>query len=187
MSAETLEIPTLKQRYHEQIIPALKTRLGIDNIMRIPTLEKIVINMGVGGATQNKKLLDEAVYTLTQISGQKPVITKARKAISNFKLRKGMPIGCKVTLRRYQMWEFLDRLIAVTIPRIRDFRGLPRKSFDGQGNYTFGIPEQIVFLEVDRDKISQITGMDITMCTSADSDEEARALLEELGMPFRKT
>ncbi len=170
----------------EEVIPALKKRLNVDNIMRIPTVEKVAVNMGVGAAVQNKRLIDEAVYTLTQITGQKPVITTAKKAISNFKLRKGMPIGCKVTLRRERMWEFLDRLIAVTIPRVRDFRGLSRKSFDGKGNYTFGIKEQIVFLEVDRDKVSQITGMDITICTSTSSDDESRALLEELGMPFRK-
>ena len=161
-------------------------RFGYANVMQVPRVEKVVINMGVGAATGDAKLLDEAVACVRDISGQKPVVTRAKKAISNFKLRENMPIGTKVTLRNVRMWEFLDRLIAIAIPRIRDFRGLPRKSFDGQGNYTLGVKEQIVFLEVDRDKVSRITGMDITICTSAKNDEEGLALLEELGMPFRK-
>jgi large subunit ribosomal protein L5 len=161
-------------------------RYGYTNAMQVPKLEKIVLNMGVGGATQDAKMIDEAVACLRDITGQKPVVTRAKKAISNFKLRENMPIGCKVTLRSKRMWEFLDRLISITIPRIRDFRGLPKKSFDGFGNYTLGIKEQIVFLEIDRDKVSKITGMDICICTTAKSNEEGLALLEEMGMPFRK-
>jgi len=154
--------------------------------MQVPRLEKIVLNMGVGDAVADAKLLDEAVMCLRQISGQKPVVTRAKKAISNFKLRAGMPIGCKVTLRNANMYEFFDRLVAVAIPRIRDFRGLSRKSFDGFGNYTFGIKEQIVFLEIDRDKVSKISGLDICICTTAENDEQGLALLQEMGMPFRK-
>jgi large subunit ribosomal protein L5 len=176
----------MQEKYLNEVVPALKERFGLKNVMQVPRLEKVVINMGVGRATQEPKLLDEAVMTLTNISGQKPVVTKARQAISNFKLRAGMPIGCKVTLRRDRMYEFMDRLIAIAIPRIRDFRGLSRKCFDGRGNYTLGIKEQIVFMEIDRDKISRITGMDIVICTSTQSDELALGLLEEIGMPFRK-
>lgn len=179
-------MPRMQEKYLNEVVPALKERFGLKNVMQVPRLEKVVINMGVGRATQEPKLLDEAVMTLTNISGQKPVVTKARQAISNFKLRAGMPIGCKVTLRRDRMYEFMDRLIAIAIPRIRDFRGLSRKCFDGRGNYTLGIKEQIVFMEIDRDKISRITGMDIVICTSTQSDELALGLLEEIGMPFRK-
>jgi len=186
LSTATKETPRMKERYKEDIIPALKEKLEIKNVMQVPRLEKIVLNMGVGKAIQDSKLLDEAVMTLTAISGQKPVITKAKLAISNFKLRKGMSIGAKVTLRSDKMYEFMDRLISIAIPRIRDFRGLSRKSFDGNGNYTLGIKEQIVFLEIDRDKISRISGMDICICTSTNEDDKALALLEELGMPFRK-
>jgi len=186
LSAETNTIPRMQREYRERVVPALQKRLGIDNVMQVPRLEKIVINAGVGRAVQEPKLLDEAVMTLRNISGRKPVVTRARQAISNFKLRKNNAIGCKVTLRRAHMYEFFDRLVSVSIPRIRDFRGLSRKSFDGRGNYSVGIKEQIVFLEVDRDKISRITGMDITMCTNAPRDDWALALLEEMGMPFRR-
>jgi len=176
----------MRSTYQSEIVPALQKRLGLTNTMEIPRLEKIVLNMGVGRAVQDQKLLDEAVMTLRNISGQKPVVTQAKKAISNFKLRKNMNIGCKVTLRGNRMYEFFDRLVSITIPRIRDFRGLSAKSFDGHGNYTMGVKEQIVFLEIDRDKISRITGMDICICTTAKNDEQAFALLEEMGMPFRK-
>ncbi|MFP4416117.1 MAG: 50S ribosomal protein L5 [Chitinispirillaceae bacterium] len=176
----------MMEKYEKEIIPALQKRFSLKNIMQVPKLEKVVINMGVGKAVQEQKLLDEAVMVLRDISGQKPVVTRAKKAISNFKLREGMPIGAKVTLRDQRMYEFMDRLIAIAIPRIRDFRGLPRRSFDGHGNYTLGIKEQIVFMEVDRDKISRIGGMDICICTTAQTDELAIGLLEEMGMPFRK-
>ena len=174
------------EKYSKKVVPALTKRLGYKNRMQVPRLEKIVINMGVGDAVADAKILDEAVLCLREISGQKPVVTKAKKAISNFKLRENMPIGCKVTLRGERMYEFFDRLVGITIPRIRDFKGLSRRSFDGFGNYTLGIKEQIVFLEIDRDKLSRITGMDICICTSAKDNEEALVLLEEMGMPFRK-
>jgi large subunit ribosomal protein L5 len=186
LSDKTKTTPRLRERYAKEIVPALRSRFNLKNVMEVPRLEKVVINMGVGKAVQDSKLLDEAVMVLNVITGQKPVITKAKKAISNFKLRQGNAIGAKVTLRSDRMYEFMDRLIAITIPRIRDFRGLPRKSFDGKGNYSMGVKEQIVFMEVNRDKISRITGMDICICTSAPTDELALGLLEELGMPFRK-
>ncbi len=167
-------------------MPALQKRFNIKNIMQIPRLEKIVLNMGVGRAINEPKLLDEAVMCLTNISGQKPIITKAKNAISNFKIRANMPIGCKVTLRNNRMYEFMDRLVSIAIPRIRDFRGLSRKSFDGFGNYSMGIKENIVFMEIDRDKISKIMGLDICICTSTTDDEMALGLLEEIGMPFKK-
>ncbi|MDG5813733.1 50S ribosomal protein L5 [Chitinispirillales bacterium ANBcel5] len=176
----------MRVKYEKTVVPALKKRFNYSNTMQVPRLEKIVINMGVGNAVQDAKLLDEAVMCLREISGQKPVVTRAKQAISNFKLRENMPIGCKVTLRGERMWEFFDRLVAITIPRIRDFRGLPRKSFDGNGNYTMGVKEQIVFIEINRDKISKITGMDICIGTTASTNDEGMALLEELGMPFRK-
>lgn len=176
----------MQEMYFTTVVPALKTRFGFKNVMQVPRLDKIVLNTGVGKAVQDSKLIDEAVTVMTNISGQKPVVTKAKKAISNFKLRKNLPIGVKVTLRGRRMYEFFDRLVAVTIPRIRDFKGLSRKSFDGQGNYTLGIKEQIVFAEVDRDKITNITGMDICICTTAKTDEQGLGLLEEMGMPFRK-
>jgi large subunit ribosomal protein L5 len=184
MAQKTLS--TMHRKYADEVIPALKERFGFKNVMQVPKMEKIVINMGVGRAVSEPKLLDEAVTVLRNITGQQPVVTRARLAISNFKLRAGVPIGCKVTLRSEQMYEFFDRLVAIAIPRIRDFRGLPRKSFDGRGNYTFGIKEQIVFMEIDRDKISTIAGMDVTICTTAHKDEHCFALLEEMGMPFRK-
>ncbi|HAJ79384.1 MAG TPA: 50S ribosomal protein L5, partial [Fibrobacteres bacterium] len=172
--------------YTEKVVPALKERFGYKNIMQVPRIEKIVINIGMGAANGDAKLLDEAVTWVRDISGQKPVVTRAKKAISNFKLRENAAIGCKTTLRGRKMWEFFDRLISIAIPRIRDFRGLSRKSFDGRGNYTLGIKEQIVFLEIDRDKASRVSGMDISICTSASNNDEGLALLEELGMPFRK-
>jgi large subunit ribosomal protein L5 len=184
--AEPFIAPRLIKRYTEKAVPALKERFGYKNIMQVPRIEKIVINIGMGAATGDAKLLDEAVTWVRDISGQKPVVTRAKKAISNFKLRENAAIGCKTTLRGRKMWEFFDRLISIAIPRIRDFRGLSRKSFDGRGNYTLGIKEQIVFLEIDRDKISRVSGMDITICTSARNNDEGLALLEELGMPFRK-
>jgi len=178
--------PRLRTVYHEKVVPALMKRLEYKNVMQVPRITKISLNMGVGDAMSDAKLLDEAVVCLRDITGQKPVVTKAKKAISNFKLRENAPIGCKVTLRGDRMWEFFDRLVAIAIPRIRDFRGLSRKSFDSQGNYTIGIKEQIVFLEIDRDKVSRVSGMDITICTTAKTNEEGFALLEEMGMPFRK-
>lgn len=178
--------PRMRTHYGDKAVPALMTRFGYKNVMQVPRLQKICLNIGMGAAVADAKLMDEAVACLRDISGQKPVVTRAKKAISNFKLRENAPIGCKVTLRGDRMWEFFDRLVAIAIPRIRDFRGLPRKSFDGQGNYTLGIKEQIVFLEIDRDKVSRISGMDITLCTSAKSNDEGFALLEEMGMPFRK-
>ncbi len=186
MSKETTNIPRLRERYKKAIVPALQKRFAFKNVMQIPRLEKIVLNMGVGRAIQEAKLLDEAVMCLKNISGQQPVITKAKKAISNFKLRADMPVGCKVTLRHNRMYEFMDRLVSITIPRIRDFRGLSRKSFDGHGNYSMGITENIVFMEIDRDKISRIIGLDMCICTTSENDECARGLLEEIGMPFKK-
>ena len=176
----------LKDKYKKETIPALMKHFDFKNVNMVPRLEKISINMGVGIATQNKAILDNAVKDLTQITGRKPIITKAKKSISNFKLRQGMPIGCKVTLRGEIMYEFLNRLTSIVIPRIRDFRGVSAKSFDGRGNYTFGIKEQTVFPEIEYDKIDAIRGMDITIVTTADSDEEGKELLSSLGMPFRK-
>ena len=186
MSTDTKYVPRMLEKYNKQAIPALISRFGYKNKMQVPRIEKIVLNMGVGDAVSDAKLIDEAVMCLREISGQKPVVTKAKKAISNFKLRENMPIGCKVTLRNERMYEFFDRLVSITMPRIRDFKGISRKSFDGFGNYTLGIKEQIVFMEIDRDKVSKITGMDICICTSAGNNEEALALLEAMGMPFRK-
>ncbi len=176
----------LAEKYREEVAPQMMERFQYGNQMRIPKLEKIVLNMGVGRATQNKKLLEGAVNDLTRIAGMKPVVTRARKSISNFKLREGMPIGCMVTLRGERMYEFLDKLIGVAIPRIRDFRGIPSKSFDGRGNYTLGISEQIIFPEIDFDKVDEVRGLDITFVTTAKTDEEGRELLTRMGMPFRK-
>ena len=186
MSPEPQKMPRMREFYISTVVPALKTRFGFKNVMQVPHLDKIVLNTGVGKAIQDSKLIDEAVMVMTAISGQKPVVTKAKKAISNFKLRKNLAIGVKVTLRGRRMYEFFDRLVSITIPRIRDFKGLSRKSFDGHGNYTLGIKEQIVFAEVDRDKITNISGMDICICTTANTDEHGLGLLEEMGMPFRK-
>ena len=182
----TTTAPRLQQKYQNDIRAALKEQLGITNVMQIPKLEKIVINMGVGKATQQPSLLEGAVADLTKISGQKPVITKSRDSIAGFKLREGQSIGCKVTLRGDRMWEFLDRLIAVAIPRIRDFRGLPAHSWDGRGNYTFGLSDQTVFPEIDYDKIDATRGMDITIVTSAPTNEHGKALLDAFGFPFKR-
>jgi large subunit ribosomal protein L5 len=179
--------PRMFMRYREKTVPALMKRLGYTNVMQVPRLKKIVVNMGMGAATADAKIMDEAVACLRDISGQKPIVTRARKAISNFKLRENQAIGTKVTLRGNRMWEFFDRLVSITIPRIRDFRGLSRRSFDRQGNYTVGVKEQTVFLEIDRDKVSRVSGMDITICTTAADSAGGLALLEEMGMPFRKT
>lgn len=178
-------VPRLKKKYHEEVASKLKEQFQYSSVMQVPKLLKICINQGVGDATQDKKLVDTAVQELTMIAGQKAVPTKAKKSISNFKLREAMPIGTRVTLRNERMYEFLDRLIAVALPRVRDFRGISDKSFDGRGNYTIGITEQIIFPEIDLDKINKITGMDITFVTSAQTDAEALALLKELGMPFK--
>nr|BCX00622.1 MAG: 50S ribosomal protein L5 [Bacteroidota bacterium] len=181
-----MEKPRLQQRYEEVVVPALMKRFGYKSIMQVPRLEKIVVNMGVGEAVADRKVLDEAVEQLALITGQRPMITKAKKSISNFKLREGMPIGCKVTLRGARMYEFFDRLVTLALPRVRDFRGVSDRSFDGRGNYSLGIREQIVFPEIDIDKVSRILGMDITFVTTARTDEEAYELLKELGMPFRR-
>ncbi len=178
--------PRLKAKYTEQVKPALKDQLELGNVMQVPAITKIVVNMGVGRATQQPSLLEGAVTDLTAITGQKPIITKARKSIAAFKLREGQAIGCKVTLRGDRMWEFFDRLLAVAIPRIRDFRGLPPRSWDGRGNYTFGLNDQTVFPEIDYDKVDQPRGMDITIVTSADTDEAGRALLDAFGFPFKR-
>jgi large subunit ribosomal protein L5 len=175
----------LKQRYNDEIKAKLQEQLGLDNVMQIPRITKITLNMGVGGASQDKKLLDGAVADMQAIAGQKPVITHARNSIAGFKIREGWPIGCKVTLRGEQMYEFLDRLISITIPRIRDFRGMSPKSFDGRGNYSVGIKEQIVFPEIEFDKIDRIRGLDITVTTTAKTDDEGRALLRAFGFPFK--
>ncbi|MFN8020978.1 MAG: 50S ribosomal protein L5 [Acidimicrobiales bacterium] len=182
----TTEAPRLKQKYDAEVKAALKDQLGLGNVMQVPKLEKIVINMGVGKATQQPSLLEGAVRDLTMISGQKPIITKAGNSIAGFKLREGQSIGCKVTLRGDRMWEFLDRLIAVAIPRIRDFRGLPAHSWDGRGNYTFGLSEQTVFPEIDYDKIDAPRGMDITIVTTATTNEQGKALLDAFGFPFKR-
>jgi large subunit ribosomal protein L5 len=177
--------PRLQGYYEEQVRPRLAQEFGFDNPMRLPRLEKVVVNVGLGEAPKNPKLLDSIVNELTLITGQKPVVTRARKAISNFGLRQGMPIGAMVTLRGARMYEFLDRLINVALPRVRDFRGVPARSFDGRGNYTLGIKEQMIFPEIDYDKVQQVHGMDIVIVTTTDKDPEALALLREMGMPFR--
>jgi large subunit ribosomal protein L5 len=182
----TTERPRLKVRYDSGIRSRLKDELGLANVMMVPRLEKIVINMGVGKATQQASLLEGAVRDLTTISGQKPLVTKAKKSIAGFKLREGNAIGAKVTLRGDRMWEFFDRLISLAIPRIRDFRGLPPRGFDGRGNYTFGVTEQLIFPEIDYDKIDAPRGMDITIVTTARNNEDGRALLDAFGFPFRK-
>jgi large subunit ribosomal protein L5 len=183
---EPRTIPRLKTRYNERIRAQLKDSLGLGNVMEVPRFEKIVINMGVGKATQQQSLIEGAVRDLTIITGQKPLVTKAKKSIAAFKLREGNAIGVKVTLRGDRMWEFLDRLISLAIPRIRDFRGLPANSFDGRGNYTFGVTEQLIFPEIDYDKVDTPRGMDITVVTSARTDDEGRALLAAFGFPFKR-
>ena len=187
-TAETVEIPTprLRTRYKQEIKPALLKDFGYANVMQVPGVVKVVVNMGVGEAAKDSKLIEGAVRDLTAITGQKPVVTKARKSIAQFKLREGMPIGAHVTLRGDRMWEFLDRLVSVALPRIRDFRGLSGKQFDGRGNYTFGLNEQSMFYEIDQDRIDFVRGMDITVVTTATNDDEGRALLRQLGFPFKE-
>ncbi len=178
--------PRLKERYLAEVHAQLHEELGLDNPMRVPRLDKIVVNMGVGDAVADGKLIDGAVADLAVITGQKPRVNRARKSIANFKLRAGVPIGASVTMRGDRMWEFFDRLVAIAIPRIRDFRGLNPKSFDGSGNYSFGVTEQLIFPEVDYDKVGRVRGMDITICTTAEDDEGGRALLGAFGFPFRR-
>jgi len=175
----------LKDRYVKEVIPGMMKEFSYKNVMEVPKVEKVVLNVGLGEAIQNIKLLDAAQKELSIITGQKPVITKAKKSIASFKLRKGVPVGCKVTLRRDRMYEFLDRLISIALPRIRDFKGVSGKSFDGRGNYSLGLKEQFIFPEIDYDKVEMVHGLDITICTTARSDKESKALLRHLGMPFR--
>jgi large subunit ribosomal protein L5 len=185
MSAKTDDYtPRLRKRYREELVPMLKEQLGLANLMQVPTVEKVVINMGVGEAVKDGRLLDAALEDLATITGQKAVVTKARKSIAGFKLREGMAIGAKVTLRGAYMWEFVDRLVSLALPRIRDFRGLSPAAFDGHGNYTLGVTEQLIFPEIDYDKVLKVTGMDITIVTTAETDDEGRALLAALGFPF---
>jgi large subunit ribosomal protein L5 len=183
---QTAERPRLQTRYREQIVPALQEQFAISNIMLVPGLTKVVVNMGVGEAARDSKLIEGAVRDLTLITGQKPQVTKARKSIAQFKLREGMPIGAHVTLRGDRMWEFMDRLLSLALPRIRDFRGLSPRQFDGRGNYTFGLTEQVMFHEIDQDKVDRQRGMDITVVTTATNDDEGRALLKQLGFPFKE-
>jgi len=187
-STPTEEVPTprLKTRYREEILPALQSEFEIKNVMQVPGLVKIVVNMGVGEAARDSKLIEGAIRDLTAITGQKPAVTKARKSIAQFKLREGMPIGARVTLRGARMWEFLDRLITVALPRVRDFRGVSTKSFDGRGNYTLGVRDQLIFPEIDYNKVEKAKGMNITIVTTAGNDERALFLLRELGMPFTR-
>ena len=178
--------PRLKGRYRSEIAPALKTKFGYKNVMQIPTLSKVVVNMGVGEAARDSKIIEGAIRDLAVITGQRPQVTRSRKSIAQFKLRENMPIGAHVTLRNDRMWEFTDRLLSIALPRIRDFRGLSPKQFDGNGNYTFGLTEQVVFPEIEQDKIDRTRGMDITFVTTAKTDEEGRELLRALGFPFRE-
>jgi large subunit ribosomal protein L5 len=191
MSAKTATAdtytPRLRARYREELVPALREQLGLANTMQVPRLEKVVVNMGVGEAVKDGRLLDAALEDLATITGQKAVVTKARKSIAGFKLREGMAIGAKVTLRGAYMWEFVDRLVSLALPRIRDFRGLSPAAFDGRGNYTLGVTEQLIFPEIDYDKVVKVTGMDITIVTTATTDDEGRALLAALGFPFAQT
>jgi large subunit ribosomal protein L5 len=179
------EVPRLKQRYAQEIVPALQQEFDFSNAMQIPRLVKVVVNMGVGDAARDSKVMDGAVKDLATITGQKPQVTRARKSIAQFRLREGQPIGAHVTLRGNRMWEFADRLLSLALPRIRDFRGLSPKQFDGNGNYTFGLSEQVMFHEIDQDKIDRVRGMDITFVTTATNDDEGRALLRQLGFPFQ--
>ena len=176
----------LQDKYQNEVVPAMMKEFNYKSVMEVPAIEKVVVNIGVGDAIQNSKLLDEAVEELAAITGQQPVITKAKKSIANFKLREGMPIGCKVTLRRQKMYEFLDKLFNISLPRVRDFRGVSDTSFDGRGNYPLGIKEQIIFPEIDFDKVNRSRGMDVVIVTSAKTNEEAKALLTKMGMPFKK-
>jgi len=184
--ANNRETARLRDRYYKDVRPALMKELGLENPMAAPKLEKIVVNMGVGEATQNAKVIDPAVSEVSQITGQKPIVTKARKSIAAFKVREGMPIGVMVTLRGDRMYEFFDRLVNVALPRVRDFRGVPTKSFDGRGNYTLGVRDQLIFPEIDYSKVEKMKGMNITIVTTAGSDDQARALLKHMGMPFRQ-
>ncbi|MEE8508535.1 MAG: 50S ribosomal protein L5 [Myxococcota bacterium] len=177
-------LPRLLDVYRKEVIPKLSKEFGYGNLHQVPTLEKIVVNIGLGEAAANPKLLEKATQELAEITGQKPVIRRARKSIANFKLRAGQQIGCTVTLRRDRMWEFFDRLVSVSLPRVRDFRGVASKAFDGRGNYSLGIREQIIFPEVDYDKVERITGLNVTVCTTAKNDAEGKALLSHLGIPF---
>jgi large subunit ribosomal protein L5 len=183
-ATEDTYVPRLRARYREELVPALREQLGLANTMQVPRLEKVVVNMGVGEAVKDGRLLDAALEDLATITGQKAVVTKARKSIAGFKLREGMAIGAKVTLRGAYMWEFVDRLVSLALPRIRDFRGLSPAAFDGHGNYTLGVTEQLIFPEIDYDKVVKVTGMDITIVTTATTDDEGRALLTALGFPF---
>jgi large subunit ribosomal protein L5 len=191
MSAKTATedtyTPRLRARYREELVPALQEQLGLANTMQVPRLDKVVVNMGVGEAVKDGRLLDAALEDLATITGQKAVVTKARKSIAGFKLREGMAIGAKVTLRGAYMWEFVDRLVSLALPRIRDFRGLSPAAFDGHGNYTLGVTEQLIFPEIDYDKVVKVTGMDITIVTTATTDDEGRALLAALGFPFAQS
>ena len=188
MSTEIVapEVPRLKQRYREEIVSGLREEFGHENVNQVARVTKIVVNMGVGDAAKDSKLIEGAIRDLSAITGQKPQVTKARKSIAQFKLREGMPIGAHVTLRGDRMWEFADRLLSIALPRIRDFRGLSPKQFDGHGNYTFGLTEQSMFHEIDQDKIDRVRGMDITIVTTATTDDEGRSLLRRLGMPFKE-
>jgi large subunit ribosomal protein L5 len=185
-STGTSTAPRLKQRYRDEIKPALREQFSFGNVMQVPGVVKVVVNMGVGDAAKDSKLIEGAVRDLGAITGQKPIVTKARKSIAQFKLREGMPIGAHTTLRGDRMWEFLDRLVTIALPRIRDFRGLSPKQFDGNGNYTFGLTEQSMFHEIDQDRIDRVRGMDITVVTTATNDDEGRALLKALGFPFKE-
>lgn len=178
--------PRLKQRYQEEIVPKLKSEFGIDNIMAVPRVEKIVLNIGMGEATQNIKLLDDAVSELAELAGQRPTITRAKKSIAAFKVREGMPIGCRVTLRGNRMWDFLDRLLSMALPRVRDFRGVSAKAFDGRGTYTLGVRDHLIFPDVNANKVDRSKGMNVTIVTTAGNDERAYYLLRELGMPFAR-
>ncbi len=182
---EAIAVPRLAERYKSEVVPKLMKRFGYKNQMQVPRLKKIVVNVGLGEATANPKLIDSTVQEVAAISGQKPMVTRARKSIANFKLRKDMPIGVMVTLRRERMWEFLDRLISLSLPRVRDFRGVSARAFDGAGNYTLGLKDKIVFPEINFDKVDKVKGMNITVVTSAETNEEAKELLAQLGMPFR--
>lgn len=184
-TTETKMTPRFKTKYHETVAPALQEEFGFTNVMQLPRITKVVVNMGLGEAAKDSKLVDSAIKDLTAITGQKPVVNRAKKSIAQFKLREGMPIGAHVTMRGDRMWEFLDRLVTLALPRIRDFRGLSDRHFDGNGNYTFGLTEQSMFHEIDQDRIDRVRGMDITVVTSAQTDDEGRALLKALGFPFK--
>ncbi|CAN5867476.1 50S ribosomal protein L5 [soil metagenome] len=185
--ATTAAPARLKRRNRDEVAPALREQFALANVMQVPTLTKVVVNMGGGEAARDSKLIEGAIRDLTMITGQKPAVTRARKSIAQFKLREGMPIGCHATLRGERMWEFLDRLLSLALPRIRDFRGLSPRQFDGRGNYTFGLTEQVMFHEIDQDKIDRTRGMDITVVTTAVDDEQGRALLQQLGFPFKES